>query len=384
MAPFPLSPDYGSSTRVINQLISLQKDKGIDFHVITYNVEGSYKDLLPSSITCNPLSKLFRMGFGMQTLFNTCTFSIFSAVRANTILRRTDIIHAHLSLGSLIASYVTKLLGVHPALLCDMHGLGLEEVSFVNRRLTALARLIELHALNSADLIIASNPILKNSLVKEYGLSSKKVKVVWDAIDVDSYCGVNIKDVTQFRSRLGINRDEILILYLGTISRIQGVDLLLEVMPLIKKEIPKIKFLVVGGRWNREYTKYLSKLRKFAIVLAGADYISQVPVIVNAADICISLKGMSNQSNAKLLVYGAAGKPTIAFDVPINKFILGEYGIYLRYPLSDRYAITEAVVKAIDRSKDDDYKKCLIQHIKKNFDLRRLRDELLGIYQKLL
>ncbi|MDI6655066.1 MAG: glycosyltransferase, partial [Candidatus Hydrothermarchaeota archaeon] len=60
-----------------------------------------------------------------------------------------------------------------------------------------------------------------------------------------------------FRSRLGINEKEQLILFVGRLTWVKGVDTLIQAMPLILKEVPNAKLLILGKGEQEELIRHM-------------------------------------------------------------------------------------------------------------------------------
>lgn len=78
---------------------------------------------------------------------------------------------------------------------------------------------------------------------KELGINIDKVKVIPNGIDLSPYNDFSIKG--NFRRKNGLENDKI-ILYLGRINKIKGIDLLLKAFYKLIKEINNVKLIIVG------------------------------------------------------------------------------------------------------------------------------------------
>jgi glycosyltransferase involved in cell wall biosynthesis len=97
--------------------------------------------------------------------------------------------------------------------------------------------------LNDANGLIASN----NIEIKQYqniGLDENKIWIVPNGIDISYYSQIPKKG--EFRKKYSINEDEKIILYLGRIHKIKGIDLLIDTFADLIDKFANVKLVIVG------------------------------------------------------------------------------------------------------------------------------------------
>lgn len=77
-----------------------------------------------------------------------------------------------------------------------------------------------------------------------YGVSKQKVEIIPNGIDPEGYQALPQKGL--FRSKHGIGQDEKMVLFLGRIHEIKGLDLLVDAFAEVEKRIEKVKLVIVG------------------------------------------------------------------------------------------------------------------------------------------
>jgi len=121
------------------------------------------------------------------------------------------------------------------------------------------------------------------------------------------------------------------VIYIGVLTEYQGIGLLLEAVPLVIREAPQVKFLIVGYP-NEEL--YRQKAKKLGIEkwvhFTGKVPHEELPRYLSLADVAVSPKISTTEANLKLFSYLAMGLPTVVFDNPVNREILGNLGIYAK------------------------------------------------------
>jgi len=133
------------------------------------------------------------------------------------------------------------------------------------------------------------------------------------------------------------------VVFVGLLTKYQGIDLLLEAIPLVVQEVPNAKFLIIGypnEELHREKARALG-LEQWTHFTGKIPY-EQVPRYLSLADVAVSPKISTTEANLKLFTYMAMGLPTVVFDNPVNREILGDLGIYAR--MGDIKSLAEALV----------------------------------------
>jgi len=122
------------------------------------------------------------------------------------------------------------------------------------------------------------------------------------------------------------------VIYLGILTKYQGVDLLIQSIPDVVKKFQNVHFLIVGFPDVEFYFNMAKKLNidKY-ITFTGKVPYEDAPKYLNLADIGVSLKLSKTEANCKLFGYMAVGLPCVVFDTETNKEILGDTGIYAEY-----------------------------------------------------
>jgi glycosyltransferase involved in cell wall biosynthesis len=136
------------------------------------------------------------------------------------------------------------------------------------------------------------------------------------------------------------------IIFVGVLTEYQGIDLLLEAVPYVVQKVPDSKFLIVGYP-NEEH--YRQKARDLGIQhwvhFTGKISYEDVPRYLSLADIAVSPKVSSTEANLKLFTYMAMGLPTVVFDSPVNREILGEVGVYVE--MTNSMALADALIRVL-------------------------------------
>jgi glycogen(starch) synthase len=178
---------------------------------------------------------------------------------------------------------------------------------------------IELRAGNMADLVVTVSYAMKDELI-QLGFPKDKIKVSYNGVDPQKYNPENIakQDILRIREKYGIKEDEFMILFLGRLVPVKGVDKLIMAMPHILTKIPKARLVVVGVGDLQEYLSNLTKtIRLDEYVKFCFDFIPEEERILHyaACDIAVfpsfyepfGIVALEAMAMEKPVVVGAAG-----------------------------------------------------------------------------
>ncbi|MCJ7430314.1 glycosyltransferase family 4 protein [Candidatus Bathyarchaeota archaeon] len=124
---------------------------------------------------------------------------------------------------------------------------------------------IELHGAKTADLIVTVSYAMKDELTK-LGFPKDKIQVAYNGVDPQKYNPetVSAEQIQKVRALYEIKDDEFMILFIGRLVGVKGVDKLIMAMPHILEKIPKAKLVIVGIGDLQEYLANLVKTMRLS------------------------------------------------------------------------------------------------------------------------
>ncbi len=198
-----------------------------------------------------------------------------------------DVVHSHYWLSSWVGRELSQAMAVPHVV--TFHTLGLIKMQSRAGEVEQLERpVVEAEVMASADRIIAFSPHERDAMSRLYGADASKVSLVPCGVDLSVFRPLDQKTV---RSRLGLNGEKIL-LYVGRIEPLKGLDLLVETAAQMDTE-EGVRVIVVGAdvNGNREIdrVKLLAKERNLEdqIEFVGQVNHTDLPLYYNAADVCV-------------------------------------------------------------------------------------------------
>ncbi|MCW3999185.1 MAG: glycosyltransferase family 4 protein [Candidatus Bathyarchaeota archaeon] len=153
-----------------------------------------------------------------------------------------------------------------------------------------------------------------------HGWTSGKISVVWNGVDADRYdpAKVSQPEAKKIREQYGIPEGWNMLLFVGRLVWVKGVRNLLQALPLVLKEYPNTKLVILGkGEEQADIEETAERLNIKNNVVYRFDFVPERERILHyvAADVCVfpstyepfgivSLEAMSLE---KPIVVGARG-----------------------------------------------------------------------------
>ena len=178
---------------------------------------------------------------------------------------------------------------------------------------------IELRAGKMADLVVTVSYAMKDELIG-LGFPKEKIQVSYNGVDPQKYNPANIskESIQKIRAKYGLKDDELMILFLGRLVGVKGIDKLIMSMPHILSKIPKAKLVIVGVGDLQEYLTNLTRtIRLDEYVKFCFDFIPEEERIAHyaACDLAVfpsyyepfGIVALEAMAMEKAVVVGAAG-----------------------------------------------------------------------------
>lgn len=217
-----------------------------------------------------------------------------------------DIIHAHFAYPDGISSVLLSQIFKKPVIL-TVHGSDINE--FPKRK--ALRRLI-VYTLNHVSQVIAVSESLKQKIIK-LGIAESKITVIPNGYDPELF---NIADQENCRKKLSIPQDKKILLFIGNLVDIKGINYLIEAMKEITEHEEKILLIIVGEGDGKDKFKLLTQKYNLEtyIKFAGPQKHTDIPLWLNACDLFV-LPSIDEGFGIVLIEAAACGKPVVASNV---------------------------------------------------------------------
>jgi glycosyltransferase involved in cell wall biosynthesis len=209
-----------------------------------------------------------------------------------------------------------------------------------NRVARWLARALEWATYHSAAHIVALSPGMAEG-VQRQGIPAARVTVLPNASDVDRF-DVPPARGQVVRKRLGLEPEQPLVVYGGSVALIHGVGYLVDIAAAMREVMPEARFLIVGS--GREWAHVRARAVE-AGVLDDTLWMwapvpkTEMPAILSAATVATSfvipLHALWDNSANKFFDGLAAGKPVVINYGGWQAELLRESGAGIDIPPDD-------------------------------------------------
>lgn len=205
---------------------------------------------------------------------------------------RYDVVHAHYWLSGWTAYLLKRYWNTPFTLMFHTTAHMKNIVSPQAEQETSLRGEIESKLVGLADSIIAANPDEAADLIWRQRANSEKICTIPPGVDTDLFQPL---DRQACRAELGISADEQMVLFIGRIDPIKGLDTLLKSARLLADAGSPARTHIVGGDFDSDgnpvgpLARFAEKARELGVedrmVYWGAQPQDRLPVFYSAADV---------------------------------------------------------------------------------------------------
>lgn len=265
----------------------------------TYMIPGSWQKLAYGSGILPNLKKSPAAWLCIPSFF----ISFFLA--AFRVSRSCDVIHAHWIFSGLIGLGCRKK---HTTpLILSVRGSDLHQTEH-----SPLLRGICRWILQGADRIITVSNSL-NRKILDLGISPEKVSTIPNGVDTTMF---KPRNRGRARNRLGLPENGKMILYVGRIIPLKGLDVLMQAMPAICGQVKNVHLYLVGDGPQMLELEDTAKKEGISdrVHFRGKQSPSMIPFWMNAADLTVLPSRSEGRPNVILESF-ASSTPVLASDV---------------------------------------------------------------------
>ena len=230
------SPVHGGSAEIPYQLSKELAKRGheITIYASDYKSSQEYITSIPEVEVC-----LFK------SWLNYAKFHVTPGIikRAKKEIKQFDIIHMHnyRTFQNVVAHHYAKKYEV-PYVLQARGSIP----RFKTKKI--LKELFDIfwgyRILKDANKLIFSTKLELKKCEEDINIDKNKIEIVPNGIDLSEYS--NLPEKGEFRRKYRIKDDEKMILYLGRIDEIKGINLLVEAFSDLRKELDDVKLVIAG------------------------------------------------------------------------------------------------------------------------------------------
>jgi glycosyltransferase involved in cell wall biosynthesis len=350
--------------------------------VCTYHngedIEGLHIVRTPSI----PWRRHYEVGSSLHKIAFDALLSVTSL--AWILRHKPDIIHAHLHEGALIGYPLSRLWRV--PLIFDFQGSLTGEMmdhGFLspNSHFRGPLRQLEEFIDHLPTATIVSSEHAARLLRREFDCEQQSIDILPDAVDTNLFCpGGTPEEKLALKRSLGVPPESCLVVYLGLLAEYQGTSLLLRAAKQLLDTRPDVHFLIMGHP-NVEHYRALAAVLGIAerVTFAGRIHYLEAHQYLRLGDVAVGPKVSTTEGGGKLPAYMAMALPTVAFDTPVSREYLGEWGTYAE--VGDHSSLEKAIASLLaDREFAARRGAKLRERAVELFSLTRFRERMERIY----
>jgi len=382
IAPTPFFADRGCHIRIYEEAVILEQ-LGHKVVICTYHLGRDINNLKIERTVNIPWYRKEDVGPSIHKLYLDVLL-LLKTLWVGLKLR-PDIIHAHLHEGAFIGNIIGRVLRV-PVVFDHQGSLTAElvEHNFIknNSLIYRFISFVEEKIQQTSSFIISSSIAGITVLREKFGLNETKVCLLDDGVNISTFFQKQDRKELLQKLKLPINKK--IVVYLGCLHPYEGVDILFEVFKKVVFQKKDVHFLVMGYPCVEMYKEVA---KEFGI----SDYVTFTGKInyqdaadyLSLGDIGVSAKISGSEGHGKLCNYMGCGLPSVVFDTPTNRHILGETGTYVEPGNVESFA--NQILKLLSSEEELQRLKVMVRkRAEEQFSWQKKGEQLVQIYENLI
>ena len=358
----------------IVQVIPELNEGGVERGVVELNREFVKKGIESFVISAGgKLENQINLDGGNHIKFDVCSKNIFTVFRRVKGLKKIlkeikpDIIHVRSRVPAWLVYFTNKRLNIK--VVSTVHGFN--SVGFYSS------------IMQKADAVICVSNSIKEYIQKYYQTSENKITVIPRGIDLELFNPKNVDEtfIENFKKEFNL-KDKFIVSSVGRVTQLKDYETFIKAIMLVKKEIPNIVGLIVGGaRSDKE--DYLNSLKILVkelnleenIIFTGSQ--SRIEQIYALSDVIISSSKKPESFGRAVAEAICMNKPVIATNHGGVKDIIIENVNGFFFEVGDDKKLADNILKS-RTLKFDGY-----SYISNNFSLENMVNKTLEVYRNL-
>jgi glycosyltransferase involved in cell wall biosynthesis len=387
LAPTMFFADYGCHVRILEEAVILRK-LGHRVTILAYPNGNDVADLDVRRCWGVPFNYRVIVGSSRHKLY----LDVMLAIKAvwYVLRNRPDVIHAHLHEGGLLGWFLSKLTRV--PLVFDFQGSLTGEMMdhhFLSEDSWAYMPLLWLETQidRAAPVLFTSTLHAAELLTRKFEVPEERVYPTPDCVNAEAFSPSVLSDQEreQLKREFGVLPGKQVIVYLGLLAEYQGTGLLLEAIRQLKQERGDFHLLMMGYPSVEHYRIRAAELGVSDVVtFTGRISYLDAPRYLALGDIAVAPKISATEGSGKILNYMSMALPTVAFDTPVSREYLADWGLYALE--RTHLALAATLAKALDMPVHE--QKALGRRLRERaqslFSWERTGEQMVAVYRALI
>jgi glycosyltransferase involved in cell wall biosynthesis len=252
---------------------------------------------------------------------------------------KTQIVETFAHPNTVIFSFLAKLRSLVERVVVSYHAIGVDTRGTVVRPyLRPLLRRMDGH--------VAVADIQKRQLVEVEGLRDETVRVIYNGVDTQVFHPSEPAEWTSTRRSLGMPDDAIVLMAVGSLKPIKGIDILLRAATPVLQKDARARLVLVGQGPDRVALEQLARESGVADRVSFLGLRDDVASLLRAADVLV-LASRTEALPTVLLEAAATALPVIATRVGGVPEIVEADRSGLLVPAEDVAALRDAIERVV-------------------------------------
>ncbi len=238
--------------------------------------------------------------------------SSYYAIKRELLRFRPQVVHTHSAKGGFLGRLAATAVGV-PAVVHTVHGAPFH--SFQSRAARRFFCCCETYVAGKCHALVSVADAMTDQLVAAGVAPREKFTTVYSGMDVEPFLAADEHRETS-RRELGFEPEHVVVGKIARLFHLKGHEYLIEAAARVVREMPHIRFLLVGDGILRQELE--ARLRDHGLAnhfrVTGLVPPRKIPQLVAAMDLlvhCSLREGLARALPQALI----AGKPVVSYDV---------------------------------------------------------------------
>ncbi len=248
---------------------------------------------------------------------------------------------------------------------------------------------VETEIVQFADRLVAATPSEHDQLIHLYGADPHSISIVSPGVDLQHFHPLAKRMAKQ---RLGVETHDWMVLFVGRIEPLKGIDTLIRAMALLAHECPtwvnRLSLAIIGGDPNTNENAEMERLKAMhaelklgdLVVFLGAKDQNTLQYYYNAAE-AVVMPSHYESFGMVALEAMACGTPVIASDVGGLSYLVRDGETGFRVPDGDHIALASTLARLLQ---DDALRRKLGEQAvywAHNYSWVKIADRILEVYR---
>lgn len=327
-----------AATRILYVITDLNTG-GVPLHLFRLALAVREQGFAPHVVSLAPVGEvgvtLADAGIGVQSCQARGPADVLVIGRLARLMRRVRpaLVHSFLFHGNIASQLACVLAGISPhRLICEI-----QTVEIARRWHVCLGGMT--HRL--CRVVVGNSPSVVRHLHDDGGIAWSRLRCLPGGVPVDAYA----RAVPADRAELGVKAGESVLLWVGRLDPVKGLDELLAAFAQVRQRVPARLVLAGEGAYRVHLVRTIEALAlRDHVALLGTR--TDIPSLMRAADLFVFPSRAEGMPNA-LLEAMAASLPIVTTDAPGCRDLIEHGRTGWRVPVGDAAALRDGIVQLL-------------------------------------